>query len=259
MKKYFRIWWMMSKNSFSIVLGQKYALIMFLIGKVFRFSLFFLFIYFLLKGTGSLAGYTSNQIIFFFLTFNLIDVITQFLFREVYGFRQMIVKGDFDLVLVKPISPLFRSLMGGSDIIDFITIPPLIVLTIIYAVNLHPTFIGVITYLILVINSLLIATAFSIAILALAIITLEIDHAVMIYRDVTNLGKFPVDIYKEPLKGLLTYIIPVGVMMTFPAKALMGLTNIFVIIISLIIGVVAMFLALKFWKFALTKYTSASS
>lgn len=249
----------MSVNSFSVVLGQKYALIVFLIGKIVRFVFYFLFIFYLLKGTGTLAGYSVNQVIFFFLIFNVIDVVTQFLFRQVYSFRPMIVKGDFDLVLVKPINALFRVLMGGADLIDLITIPPLIVLVIVYIIRLHPSFSSFAIFFVLLINSFVIATAFYIAILALAIITLEIDHAVMIYRDITNLGKVPVDVYKAPLKQFLTYIIPVGVMMTVPGKALMGLTSLWGVIASLLVGGLFMFLALRFWKFALTKYTSASS
>lgn len=259
LKKYIKIWWMMSANSFSIVLGEKLALITFLLGKIFRFAIFFLFLFYLLKGTGNLAGYTSNQIIFFFLTFNLVDVVTQFLYRQVYSFRQMIINGDFDLVLVKPINALFRVLMGGADVIDLITIPPLVVLVIIYGASLNPSFIQVIIYLILLANALVIGTAFYIAILAFGIVTLEIDHSVMIYRDLTNLGKLPVDIYKEPLKAFLTYIIPVGTMMTLPAKAIMGLISPLGVIVALLIGAFFMFLALRFWKFALTKYTSASS
>lgn len=258
-KKYLKIWWMMSSNSFSVVLGQKTALLMFLIGKIFRFIFFFLFLFFLLKKTGNLAGYTSNQIIFFFLTFNLVDVTTQFLFRNVYSFRPMIIKGDFDLVMVKPINALFRVLMGGADLIDLTTIPPLVVLTVIYGINLHPSLFGVLTYVILMINAFVIGTAFYITILSLAIITLEIDHAVMIYRDVTSLGKLPIDIYKEPLKGFLTYFIPVGIMMTLPGKALMGIIGVGGILISVLIGIVTISLSLKFWNFALTKYTSASS
>ena len=171
----------------------------------------------------------------------------------------MIIKGDFDLVLVKPINALFRVLMGGADLIDLITIPPLIVLTIIYGSSLNPNFIQICLYMVLLVNALLIGTAFHIAILALGIITLEIDHSVMIYRDLTNLGKLPVDIYKEPLKGFLTYLIPVGVMMTLPGKAIMGLTTWIGVVVSLVVGITFMFLALRFWKFALTKYTSASS
>lgn len=250
---------MMSVNSFSVVLGQKYALIMFLTGKIFRFTFYFLFIFYLLKGAGSLAGYSVNQVVLFFLIFNLVDVTTQFLFRQVYSFRPMIIKGDFDLVLVKPINALFRVLMGGADLIDLITIPPLVILTIIYMTRLHPSLTGVFMFLALLINSFVIATAFYIAILALAIVTLEIDHAVMIYRDITNLGKFPVDIYKTPLKQFLTYIVPIGLMITIPGKALMGLMSVGGVIISLLIGILAIFLAMKFWNYALTKYTSASS
>ena len=249
----------MSVNSFSVVLGQKYALLIFLIGKIFRFTFYFLFIFYLLKGAGNLAGYSVNQVILFFLVFNLVDVVTQFLFRQVYSFRPMIIKGDFDLVLVKPINALFRVLMGGADLIDLITIPPLVILTVVYMVRLHPSLSGIIIFLALLLNSFIIATAFYIAILALAIITLEIDHAVMIYRDITNLGKVPVDIYKAPLKQVLTYVVPVGVMMTIPGKALMGLMTIGGVAASLFIGILTMFLALRFWNFALTKYTSASS
>lgn len=258
-KKYIKVWWMMSVNSFSILLAKKSALFIFLFAKVIRFSFFFLFIFFLLKGTGSLAGYTTDQVIFFFLTFNLIDVISQFLFRQVYSFRPMIVNGDFDLVLVKPINALFRVLMGGADIIDLITIPPLVILTVVYGIRLHPNFIAVILFFTLFINAFLIAAAFYIAILALAIVTSEIDHAVMIYRDLTNLGKLPVDIYKQPLKWVITYLIPVGIMMTFPGKALMGVVGVWGVVGSIGVGVLSIMLALRFWKFALTKYTSASS
>lgn len=258
-KYYSKIWWMLTYDSFSAVLSQRVALLFFLTGKIIRFSFFIGFLYFLILGTKSLAGYSSNQAIFFFLTFNLVDVLAQFLFREVYRFRPKIVSGDFDLTLVKPANALFISLMGGADVIDFITIPPIFIATWYVGALLHPTFLGTILFLLLVINGLIIATAFHIAVLALGIISLEIDHTVMIYRDLTSFGRFPVDIYKQPLQGVLTYLIPVGIMITFPAKALMGLLSTSGILISLLIGIIAMFIALRFWNYALTKYTSASS
>lgn len=187
------------------------------------------------------------------------DVLAQFFFREVYRFRPKIVSGDFDLTLVKPANALFISLLGGADAIDFITIPPLFAATLYVGALLHPTFMGTIFFLLLIVNALMIATAFHIVVLALAITTLEIDHTIMIYRDLTSFGRFPVDIYKQPLQGVLTYLIPIGVMITFPAKALMGLLSPSGILISLLVGIIAMFIALRFWNYALTKYTSASS
>jgi ABC-2 type transport system permease protein len=259
LKKYLKVWWIMSKNSFVMVASNKYSFATFLIGKIVRFTIFFFFLFFLLSGTKTLAGYTSNQVIFFFLTFNLVDITSQFIFREVYRFQPMIVSGDFDFVLVKPINSLFRVLLGGADIIDFITIPPLLVALVYFGSLLGPTFLGTMLFVALLINGLLIATAFHIIILSLAIISTEIDHMVMIYRDITSLGRLPVDIYKQPLQLFLTYIIPIGVMITLPAKAIMGILNIWAVLAAFGVGIVAMIIASRFWNFALKRYTSASS
>src|SRR3972149_810752 len=243
MSKYFKIWWLMSKNAFISMLANRLGASVFMFGKLLRFGFFLVFIIFLLKGTNTLAGYTPNQTLFFFLTFNLIDVVTQFLYREVYRFRPLVVSGSFDLVLTKPVNALFRSLMGGADILDFMTIPPLILAIYFLGRSLNPTTVQVLLYLFLLINGLVIATAFHIAVLSLGIITLEIDHTIMIYRDLTNLGRFPIDIYREPIKSILTFIVPVGIMMTFPAKVLLGVLSPLGILVSLVVSGLLLFLA----------------
>jgi ABC-2 type transport system permease protein len=48
-------------------------------------------------------------------------------------------------------------------------------------------------------------------------------------------------------------------MVTIPAKALGGYTELSTIFFSILFGVVLLFLSLRFWNFALRKYTSASS
>lgn len=256
---YLRIWVLMSKNSFLIYFYQKTILFIFLFGKVLRFSFFSLFLLFIVRGVGNLAGYSANQALFFFLTFNIVDILGQFLFREVYRFRPLIVSGDLDLILVKPFSPLFRVLMGGADFIDLLTIPPLIIITFWVGSALHPSYGQTILYFFLILNALLISTAFHIAVLSFGIITFEIDHMIMIFRDLLNLGRFPIDIYKEPLKGILTYLIPVGIMVSIPAKALLGVVTPLGVIASFLVGMVLIFLSLRFWRYALRFYSSASS
>ncbi len=259
LRKYLKIWWLMSRNSFVMVISQRLSISIFLIGKVLKFFFFFVFLFFLLLGSKTFAGYTSDQVIFFYLTFTLIDVVSQFFFREVYRFRPMIVRGDFDYVLVKPMSALFRSLLGGADVIDFITIPPIVFAVIYFGIKLDPTVFQTIIYIVLLLNGLIISAAFHIIVLSMAIITLEIDHTVMIYRDLVSLGRLPIDIYKEPLKGFLTYLIPVGIMVTLPVKSMLGLASVWGIIVAFIVGVAAVFVSLRFWNFALKKYSSASS
>lgn len=249
----------MSKNSFLNWISQRFLFLIFLVGKLIRFFFFFSFLFLITEGATQIAGYATNQIIFFFLTFNLIDTISQFFFREVYRFRSLVQSGDFDLILVKPVNSLFRVLLGGADMIDLIVIPFLLWAVYYFGALLSPTNTEVISYIVLVLNGLMIATAFHIVVLGMAIMTMEIDHAIMIYRDFTALGRFPVDVYREPLRGFLTFLIPLGVMVTLPAKALMGLVSPLGILMSLIFGVFSLFLSFKFWNFAIKKYTSASS
>ncbi len=234
-------------------------MVIFTSGKILRFLFFAMFLIFILKSTGTLAGYNLNQTVFFFLTFNLVDTAAQFLYREVYRFRPLVVEGGFDLILVKPWNALFRSLMGGADLLDLLTIPPLMIAIYLVGQTLNPSILHTALYILLVLNGLLIATAFHIAVISLGIVTLEIDHTVMIYRDLTSLGRLPIDIYKEPLRGILTFLVPVGIMITFPAKALMGLLSPTGALISLGLGVISVYLSIRFWNYAVRFYTSASS
>ncbi len=256
---YLRLWLMMSKNSFLSVLSQKSVFTIFLFGKILRFSFFTIFLYYVVKGAETLAGFTFAEALFFFLTFMALDTVSQFLYREVYRFRPLIISGDFDLILMKPANSLFRVLLGGSDAIDLFTIPPLLVGLIYTGWQLSPSFLQVVAYIFLMLNGLLIATAFHVLVVSLGIITLEIDHSVMIYRDITSMGRFPVDIYKEPLRSILTFIIPVGIMVTLPAKVLMGAISISGSLLLFVFGLGFFYLSLRIWKYALRQYTSASS
>lgn len=257
MKKNLKIFLFLSKMGIKTSLQNRVGAIFFLIGKVFRFVVFFVFIYFLLSKTKLLAGYNLNQMLIFFLTYNFIETITQLLFREVYRFRGLIVNGEFDTVLIKPYHPFIRILIGGIDILDFITLIPYLGLLIFFISKLgYIGLFNIITFVSLIINSIIIATAFHIIVLALGIFTTEVDHTIMVYRDITRMAAIPIDIYKEPIRSFLTFIIPIGVMMTFPVKSLFGLLSYQFILISFIISIITVIFALWLWNNALKKYQS---
>ncbi len=258
--RYFQLWRTLTINSFLVSLNSRLNAILFLIGKILRFVFFVVFLFALFQRTQFFGNYTILETLFFFLTFNLLDTVTQLFYREVYRFRPMIVSGDFDLILVKPISPLFRALAGGADPLDLFMLIPYGAAIVIVAFRLgNMTFAHTSLYMLFLFNGFLIATGFHILVLALAIVTTEIDHAVMIYRDLTSMGRVPVDIYHEPLRSVITFVIPIGLMMTYPAKAYLGLLKPSLVMVSLIISVSFIFLCFKIWKYALSKYSSASS
>lgn len=260
MIRYLKVWYRMSLASFQTFFVSRFGAVLFLSGKILRFTFFLGFIVLLLSRTNALAGYNIWQIILFYLTFNFIDSVTQMLFREVYRFRSYIITGNFDLLLVKPVNTLFRCLFGWTDFLDFITLIPFIGL-IIFAITKLPnvTLTNIVIYNLLVINALLIAASFHILVLALAVLTTEIDHAIMIYRDITNMGKVPVDIYSEPIRSFITFVIPVGIMMSYPVYELFGRLQWIQLLEAFIISIGFLGLSLFVWNYALREYTSASS
>lgn len=258
--KEIKIWLLYTNNSFQQVLSNRATIIIFMTGKILRVALFLGFLFFLLKGTKGIGSYSPNQIIFFYLSFNLIDTLAQLFFREVYRFRPLIVSGSMDLILVKPINPLVRVLLGGADVMDLMMLILLTATVVIFGTTqLSIAPVSWLAYLVLVLNGLIISAAFYIFVLGLGVVTTTVDHLVNIYRDFTSMLRIPVDIYSEPLRFVITYVLPLGIMITFPAKALLGLLSPSLYIISILFGIISIYFALLFWNYSLKKYSSASS
>lgn len=260
LKKNFKIWFLLTTIATQIALTSRLGAVLFLLGKVLRFALFLVFIIVIYSQTQGIQGYSFWQVLFFFATFNLIDTASQFFLREVYRFRYYVLNGTFDYFLTKPMSPLFRSLFGGSDILDI----PLLLLSCIFILISASQFTtltlpAIALYGILVFNALIIALSIHVIVLAIGVLTTEVDNTIMLFRDLTQMGRIPIDVYREPISTIVTFVIPVGVMMTFPAKALMGLLSSQLILISLILSVITLTLSLYFWKYALKNYSSVSS
>ncbi len=241
--------------------NQPQAAILFIIGKIARFGFYYVFIFSVLAGTQELAGYSQTEVIFFFLIFNLVDVTIQFLFRGVYHFRFLVVSGDYDLELVKPLPSFFRPLLGHMDVMDFITLIPLSGFIIYYVAvrGLWSNLSFLIMFLLLFASSIVIGFAFHLAVCAVGILTTEIDHLIWVYRDLTEMARFPTDIYNRAIQHILTFVFPVVLLITFPAKAFLGLLSWRTVVVSVGVSGVLAFLALKFWYWSLKRYSSASS
>src|SRR6266568_828127 len=250
--RYIRIWWKLTLGTTQIAFQSRFGALLFLFGKLLRYVFFLLFLILLVNRTKMIAGYTFWQIVLFYATFNLLYTLPQFFFRNVYRFRQQIINGYFDNLLLKPLPSLFHPLFGGSDILDLFIV--FLSIGFIYYAGLHSgnvTSVNVITYIVLVINGFLISLGFHIFVLGTGILSTAVDNTVMLYRDLTQMGRLPIEVYQEPLRGFITFIIPVGIMMTYPGKALLGLLSLHAVVIALGFGVGLVFLSMQFWAYAL--------
>lgn len=258
--KTFRVIRLFFLNSLQENTASPLVFAMFFMSKIIRYGLFISFLIFLTSGVTSIAGYTTIQMICFYLVFNLVDTAVQMLYRGVYHFRPLLISGGFDGVLAEPFSPLVRCLLGNPDFIDIGILIILCTIFVYFVANyIHPGPVSTLLFLVFLLNTLLIATALNILVLSTGILVFSVENIIGIYRDFTSMVRFPVDIFSQPVRGFLTFVIPVGLMFTYPAKTLMGLLSWQTVLGSLLLGFLFMFLSLRFWHFALRHYSSASS
>lgn len=259
--RYWRIWLRMAAMSFQAQLTYPLGSVGFLLGKLIRLLFFFAFMAAAFGHTERLAGYTLVETALFFLTFNLVDMTAQIFFRGIYGARRAVTDGDFDFYLIQPCSALFRLLLTTVDFLDIVTILP--VLAMMGKVfTMLPEGLGAARYalyLLLTLNGIGIALAIHVFVAGLAVRTQELENAIWIYRDVMFMGKFPVDIYGPVARWTLTFVIPIAVMTTFPAKALLGLLSPAAAAYSLALCAGLLAASRWFWLDSVRRYTSSSS
>jgi ABC-2 type transport system permease protein len=261
MHRYFRIWKQLAIMGFKIQTGHPLSSSGYLLGKLVRIIFFMVFLAAIFKHTQALAGYTLEEVALFFLTFNLVDILAQLFFRGIYGIRSLIREGDLDYFLIQPTNVLFRVAFNTVDFLDVFTVIP-VTAAIIYVFQnipggIHPD--RLLMYLLLCANGMVIALAIHIAVASLAVLTQELENTIWIYRDVMTLGRFPSDIYNASLQSVLTFVIPVAVMISFPAKAYLGKLATPWIWQAVLMAAGSLSLSLYFWNYATRKYTSVSS
>lgn len=91
MKRYLKIYYLLSVLSIRRTTQNQFGGLLYIFGKLVRFFMFFLFIYFLITKTGVLNGYSAKEALIVLMTFELVGSLGGLLFREVYRFRQLVV------------------------------------------------------------------------------------------------------------------------------------------------------------------------
>lgn len=257
MKRYFIYWWKNSALSLQAVLTNRLSSILFLIGKFARFGLFIGFLLALRMSLTDLAGYSFDQLVVFFLIYNLFDLIGQIFYRGIYWFRYEIISGDFDFRLTKPINPLFQILTSYTDFLD---IPLLAVVIVMLALNWNKVDSGqIFSFIIVSILSILLITSIHILVAAVGVITTAVEHTIWMFRDFATMARVPVDIYINPIRIFLTYIVPVGLVFTLPAQTLFGQLTLLNLFLAFAVSIGFYLLSLRVWRYALQRYASASS
>ncbi len=261
MRKYFKIWKQLTNCAVSSYLSNRLDSFCYFLGKLVRFGFFLLLIISIFRFTNELAGYSKYEVILFFLTFNLVDVLAQAFFRGIYLFREDIRKGNFDYILTKPVNPLFYSLTRLTDILDIIFLLPIIILIIYTAFKLKIvlSILNISAYIFFVVLGVLIIVGIHIVSACITIWTVEGENFIWVYREAMTVGRFPPEILSSFMQFIFTFVMPVIIIVAFPVKAFLGILSLSWMLIALFYTFIFFMGSLWLWRISLKKYSSASS
>ena len=264
-KKYRSVWWKLAQNAFLMQFANRWSSLGWLGGKLVRLVFFIIFIVAIFRHVSTVAGYTLEQVALFFLTFNLVDIVAQIFLRGIYMIGRDVREGDLDFYLIQPVNPLFRVCSNLVDFLDFITLLPVLGLIFYIFPRILSQFSSLqlfaqgSVYILLCLNGIVIAFSIHVLIASITVRTQQMENSIWMYRDLVSLGRFPIDIYTPFLRVLLTYVLPIAVMVSFPSKALLGILAPEKILGALVLSALLLAVALMAWNRALKHYTSISS
>lgn len=256
-----RVWKQLTVCSFAAWSSNRLDAVTYWLGKLIRFIFFWLFITAIFGFTPSLAGYGKHEALLFFLTYNIVDVVTQAFFRGIYMLGSDVNKGNFDYTLTKPINPLFYSLSRLTDILDFLFLIPLVA-ALIYVLSqfdLTLSAVSILLYLLFIGISVILVLAIHIISAAVTIFTLEADQVVWLYRETMTVGKFPPEVLSPKAQFIFTYLMPIILIVGYPVKIMLGEIGFREVLTLVMVTVGFTVLALALWRASLKRYTSASS
>jgi ABC-2 type transport system permease protein len=215
----------------------------------------------LFRHTSKIGDWNLPQMKVFLGIVFIADAIYMLIFSENFDqFSEKVRKGDLDLLLAKPVNSQFMlSLQKASTAaLGNLTIA---ISWFTYAILQLPDFQWIrLLWLIVLIPCGLVAlysVRFSIA--ATAVIFARSDNLQFIWYQIYRLGMRPDSIYVPWLKWLLLTALPVGVVASVPARAILEPPQLGLFIWVVILASLLIYLSNKFWNFALRFYSSASS
>jgi len=260
-KQHIRVWIQLTTCAFSSYASNRIDSASYFVGKIIRFGFFVLMIFSIFNFTDSMAGYGPYEILLFFLTFNLIDLIGQAFMRGVYLLHTHIREGGFDYIISKPINPLFYILSRLTDLLDMIFLIPIVGLLLftITKLSIALSALNMVTYALLVLNGLFIITGFHIIAAAITLINVENQNTIWFYRDAMSMGRFPPEIFSPTIQLIFTFVLPIFIIVAFPSKALLGTLPLHMLVFGILYSIIFFLISLLIWNSSLKKYSSASS
>lgn len=211
--------------------------------------------------TGNIAGWSYGEVLVVVGLFFAVNGIRQGFFEpNLQRMGEYIRRGTLDHVLTQPVNSQVLVSLRHVDMHNLID--PVLGLVLV-GVGLGverrmPSVAEVGAFLLLSAAAVALLYALVLTLMALSVLLVGADELDTISFSLVELSRFPVQAYRQPLQTLLV-VVPVALLTTVPAEALVGRLEWWWLLVSPLAAVVAVSLASFAWHRSLSRYTGASS
>jgi ABC-2 type transport system permease protein len=211
--------------------------------------------------TDHLGGWSFHEAIVLFGTFTILGgILLTFVEPNVLWFHQRVIAGQLDEVLVKPAPSLFLVSLGQHaplGLVQGVIGAVIVAWGIFLSGDAFPVWRGLVWLTLLAVAAVLTwATRVLIALITLWVPGLTLD---VVYDAAWQFGRYPVTMYRQPARFVLTWVLPIAFITTVPARALTHGVSPQLLGASLGIALVAIVVLRLVWTSGLRHYTSATS
>lgn len=210
----------------------------------------------------SLNGWTFYEVILIYGLLTMGESITHMFADNLWTIGWVYVRsGEFDRFLVRPINPLFHLLADRfchDGIGNFIT-GALLVGVAMQQLGIALTPLRLLYIIVSVISGGVIFIALNLFTATSVFWIMESIPVTQMVFTMNEFAKYPLNIYHNSIRILLTWIIPYGFVSFYPASHLLGRDAGILVWISPLVASVFIIAAYRFWLFGLRHYGSTGS
>jgi ABC-2 type transport system permease protein len=212
--------------------------------------------------TSLLNGWSQDEIIFIY-GFFLVPYALFSAFFNIWDFNERyIVKGELDRILTRPIHSLFQIILERIELESLLgAITGLAVMF--YAggrLGLHIHWFDPFLFLIFVIGGALVYGGVFVIIACISFWADARTSLMPMMYNISNYGRYPVDIYNAVIRFVLTWILPFAFVGVYPASFFLGKKEWYgYAFLTPVLGIVFFILSILLWNQGVKKYRGAGN
>ncbi|HEY8375260.1 MAG TPA: ABC-2 family transporter protein [Nannocystis sp.] len=191
----------------------------------------------------------------------MVGVFSAFLQPAVRESMDHIRLGTLDYVLLRPADGLMLCLMCAFrpwNLVEMIG-GVLLIVTGLWMLGATPSWTTLLSTLCTGAAGLVALYALGVLMLCVSFRAMQLQSLMYVMEALLDFGRWPAQVFPPLLRALFTFVVPLLVMTSYPAEALLGRLSLGTAVGLMGIGAVLLALARATWRRSIRNYTSASS